>query len=195
MENYSKCNKVKSDETKINKVVLYLTEMAMLWWKRKESEMEKGFCSIDTWEQFQTKFKKAFFPNNVIYEANRKFRELKQTGSIRAYMKEFTTLTLSIPNLTNEDMLFHFIDGLQNRSKTELERRQVRTSDEAITQAKGMTNLKHDRHYRDREGETRGSHGGDRGRSKDQQPHPKNHDTNKSSNKNSGCQTDGEKKE
>ena len=50
--------------------------------------------------------------NNVIYEAKRKFRELKQKGSIRAYVREFTSLTLQIPNLTDEDMLFHFLDGL-----------------------------------------------------------------------------------
>ena len=50
--------------------------------------------------------------NNVIYEAKRKFRELKQKGSIRAYVREFTSLTLQIPNLMDEDMLFHFLDGL-----------------------------------------------------------------------------------
>ncbi|WMV38600.1 hypothetical protein MTR67_031985 [Solanum verrucosum] len=32
-----------------------------------------------------------------------------KTGSIRAYVKEFTTL--QIPNLKDEDMLFHFMDG------------------------------------------------------------------------------------
>ena len=51
-------------------------------------------------------------PNNVIYEAKRTFRELKQKWSIRAYVREFTSLMLQIPNLTDEDMLFHFLDGL-----------------------------------------------------------------------------------
>lgn len=31
LENYFKCNKVSSDDTKINTAVIYLTEMAMLW--------------------------------------------------------------------------------------------------------------------------------------------------------------------
>ena len=53
-----------------------------------------------------------FLPNNVIYEAKRMFRELKQKGSIRTYVREFTSLMLQIPNLTDEDMLFHFLDGL-----------------------------------------------------------------------------------
>lgn len=50
--------------------------------------------------------KKAFFLNSVIYKAKHKFREMKQ--------REFTTLTLQILDLTDENMLFHFIDGLQN---------------------------------------------------------------------------------
>ena len=88
---------------------------------------------MNTWEQFREEFKKAFFPYNVIYEAKRNFRELNQKGSIRAYVREFSTLTLQISNLTDEDMLFHLLDGLQSWDRTELERRQVGNIDEAIT--------------------------------------------------------------
>lgn len=35
-------------------------------------------------------------------------------GSIRAYIKEFTTLTLHISNITDEDILLYFMDGIQN---------------------------------------------------------------------------------
>ena len=114
MENYFKCNRVRSDENKINTIVLYLSKLSILWWKSKESDIKKGTCTLNTWEQFREEFKKAFFPNNVIYEAKRKFRELKQKGSVRAYVREFTTLTLQTPNLTDDDMLFHFLDGLQS---------------------------------------------------------------------------------
>ena len=67
MGNYFKCNRGKSDENKINTIVLYLSEMDMLWWRHKESEIGKGRCTINTWEKFQEEFKRAFFPNNVIY--------------------------------------------------------------------------------------------------------------------------------
>ena len=83
MENYFRCNRVRSDANKIN-----------------------------TWEQFLEEFKKAFFPNNAVYEIERKLRELKQTGCFRAYVKEFTILNLQIPQLTEDDMLFTFMDGL-----------------------------------------------------------------------------------
>src|SRR5687767_2840614 len=36
LKNYFKCNKVKSDDTRINTAILYLSEMAMLWWKRHQ---------------------------------------------------------------------------------------------------------------------------------------------------------------
>ena len=84
----------KQRRNKINTSVLYLSEMDMLWCRRKESEIKKGSCTINTWEHFQVEFKKAFFRNNVIYKEKRKFMELKQTGSISAYMQEFTTLML-----------------------------------------------------------------------------------------------------
>ena len=37
LENYFKCNMQKSDENKINTVVLYLLKMSMMWWRHNES--------------------------------------------------------------------------------------------------------------------------------------------------------------
>lgn len=108
------------------------------------SEIGKGLCTIDTWEKFQGKFKRDFFNKNIIYRAKRKLRELKQTGSIRVYVKEFTTLMLEIPNLTDDDILFNVINGLQNWVRTELECRKVRTIDESITQDEALIDFKHE---------------------------------------------------
>ncbi|XP_070049747.1 uncharacterized protein [Nicotiana tomentosiformis] len=85
LENYFKHGKVKDGEAMINTVVLYLSETAMLWWRRKMADVDKGICTISTWDQFKAEFKRQFFPNNVLYEARRKLRELKQTGSISVY--------------------------------------------------------------------------------------------------------------
>lgn len=145
LQNYFKCNQVKSDKNNINTVVLYLSEMAMLWWRHKESEIGKGSCTINTWEQFHKQFKKTFSPNNVIYKAKRKFKELKQMRSIRAHVQEFTTLMLQISNLIDEDMLFHFMDGLQSWARMELECRQVMTIDEAITQDEALSDFRHEK--------------------------------------------------
>ena len=86
----------------------------------------------------------------MIYEAKREFMELKQPGSIHAYVRDFTTLTLHIPNLTDEDMLFHFMDGLQNWARTQLECRQVRTINKVIKQDKALTDFRHENPDRSR---------------------------------------------
>ncbi|XP_070011261.1 uncharacterized protein [Nicotiana sylvestris] len=138
LENYFKYDRVMDDEAKINTAVLYPLETVMPWWRRKMADMDKGLCTISTWDQFKAEFKRQFFPNNVLYEARLKFRELKQTWSIRNYVKEFTTLMLQIPNLTNDDLLFHFMDGLRNWDKQELQCRQVTDIDQAIVEAESL---------------------------------------------------------
>ena len=127
-----------------------------------------------------------FLPNNVVYEVKRKFRELKQMGSIWAYVKEFIPLTLQIPNLIEQDMLFHFMDGLQNWANTELEQWQVKTIDDAITQVESFTDFKYERHDKAKRRDAKSSHdkgGGDRGWGKEHQAHPKLHDLHKLDNK------------
>ncbi|XP_070020078.1 uncharacterized protein [Nicotiana sylvestris] len=121
LENYFRKDKVRDDEAKIKTTVLYFLETAMLWWIRKMADVDKGLCTISTWDQFKAEFKRQFFPNNVLYEKRRKLKELKQTGSICNYVKEFTTLMLQISDLTNDDLLFHLTGELQNWAKKELQ--------------------------------------------------------------------------
>lgn len=104
--------------------------------------MESGLCTIRTWEQFKAEFKRAFYPNNVVADARKRLRDLKQTGNVKTYIKEFIALTFRIPDLTDAASLFHFTDGLQSWAKAELERRQVSTLDEAITQAESLSDFR-----------------------------------------------------
>ena len=52
-------------------------------------------------------------------------KRLKHTGSIREYVKEFSTLMLKIPNMCEEEILFNFMDNLQSWVEQELRRRGV----------------------------------------------------------------------
>lgn len=56
LENYFNQGKVMDDKLKINTVVLYLSEITMLWWSRKVVDIEKDLCIINTWDHFKTKF-------------------------------------------------------------------------------------------------------------------------------------------
>ena len=71
--------------------------------------MEKDICTIETWEDF----KRQFYPEDVAYLARKNMRHLKHAGSIHDYVKEFSSLMLEIPNITEEELLFNFRDSLQ----------------------------------------------------------------------------------
>ncbi|XP_020579422.1 uncharacterized protein LOC110024042 [Phalaenopsis equestris] len=95
----------------------------MLWWRRRQGDVEKGMRTISTFDDFKKKLKRQFYPENAEDEARAQLRRLKQIGSIREYIKEFTSLVLQIPDLLDKDALFNLIDMLQQWAKTELRRR------------------------------------------------------------------------
>ena len=66
---------------------------------------------------FQEGDQKAILPEDVAYLARKNMRRLKHTGSIRDYVKEFSSLMLEIPNMTEEELLFNFMDNLQGWAK------------------------------------------------------------------------------
>ncbi|GKE80525.1 putative retrotransposon gag domain, aspartic peptidase domain protein [Tanacetum coccineum] len=101
----------------------YLKDITALWWRHRYRDIERGTATIDTWAEFVADFKKQFYLENAKNEAKSWLRKLKQSGTIREYVKEFTTLVLEILELSDQDSLFYFLDGLQGWAKTEFERR------------------------------------------------------------------------
>ena len=57
--------------------------------------------------------KTQFFPKNVAYLALRKLRKLKQMGIVPEYVKKFSCLMLDIKDMSEEDKLFYFLEGLK----------------------------------------------------------------------------------
>ncbi|KAL6329104.1 hypothetical protein AAG906_007650 [Vitis piasezkii] len=82
--------------------------------------MEKDIGTIKTWEDFKREIKRQFFLKDVAYLARKNMRRLKHIGSISDYVKEFSSLMLEIPNMTEEKLLFNFMDNLQGWAKQEL---------------------------------------------------------------------------
>ena len=69
-------------------------------------------------------------------------RRLKHTGSIRDYVKEFSSLMLEIPNMTQEELLFNFMDNLQGWAEQELRRRGVQDLATAMAIAESLADYK-----------------------------------------------------
>ena len=69
-------------------------------------------------------------------------RHLKHTGSIHDYVKEFSSLMLEILNMTEEELLFNFMDNLQGWAEQELRRRGVQDLATTMAVAESLTDYK-----------------------------------------------------
>ncbi|KAK3027112.1 hypothetical protein RJ639_042406 [Escallonia herrerae] len=85
---------ITDEKAKVRTAILYLTNTVTLWWRRKHNNIEKGLCTIDTWDVFKKEIKRQFYPKNVTYKARKKLRELKHKSSISDYaIKEWEAPT------------------------------------------------------------------------------------------------------
>ncbi|KAF2303396.1 hypothetical protein GH714_017891 [Hevea brasiliensis] len=64
--------------------------------------------------------------------------EGKQTGSIRKYVREFSTLMLNIKDMTGTDRLFNFVKGLKPWARNELMRQNVKELKTALAIAESL---------------------------------------------------------
>ena len=96
---------------------MYLIDDAKLWWRTKVQDIENGLCTIDLWEDLKRELRDQFFPENVEHLAMEKLIALKQTRSIRDYVRQFSTLMLDIRGTSKKDKVFFFINGLQPWAK------------------------------------------------------------------------------
>ena len=64
-------------------------------------------------------------PHETTWIAKESLKKIKQTGLVRDYMKELSSLILDIKDMSEVDKLFNFMFGLQVWAQTELRRQCV----------------------------------------------------------------------
>ncbi|KAE8676551.1 hypothetical protein F3Y22_tig00111584pilonHSYRG00153 [Hibiscus syriacus] len=74
------------------------------------------------------------------YNTRKKLRELSHTGTIREYVREFSTLMLDIKDMSERDKLFHFLEGLKPWARFKLQRHKVQDLTVAIAAAECLNN-------------------------------------------------------
>lgn len=193
LEQYFEAKGARDDATKISNAPTFLRDAAQLWWRRKHGDMGKGINPIRTWEEFKKELKRQFCPTNAEKEARGRLRRLKQTGSIRDYVKEFTTLSLEIEDMSEKDSLFYFMDGLKDWARVELERRNVQDLNAAIAEAEALNDYStQSKEKKANQGKSGGDKSGQRsqGRKEEGQRKPSNTDKR---NKSSGGKTEAPK--
>ena len=79
-----------------------------------------------------------FFPENVEHLTMEKIIALKQTRSIRDYVRQFSTLMLDIRGTSEKDKVFFFKNGLQPWAKTKIHKKKVKDLATAIASAERL---------------------------------------------------------
>ena len=74
MEQYLVAMEINDEATKIQTATLYLTDTAMLWWRRRRCDIERGTCTISSFNDFKNELKRQFYQENTEDEAKARLR-------------------------------------------------------------------------------------------------------------------------
>ncbi|TYK00959.1 uncharacterized protein E5676_scaffold602G001360 [Cucumis melo var. makuwa] len=85
-----------------------------------------------------------FFPENVEILARRKLRDLRHTGEIREYVKQFAGLMLDIRDMSEKDKVFYFFEGLKPWARAKLYEQRVQDLTSAYAAAERLFDLTSD---------------------------------------------------
>ena len=142
MEQYFKAARI-PDREQVSITSMYLSGDAKLWWRtRMADDLSAGRPSVVVWESLKKELKDQFLPCNTSWLARENLKKLKQTGSVRDYVKEFSSLMLDISNMSEEDKLFNFMSGLQTWAQAELRRQGVKDIPSAMATAEGLVDFR-----------------------------------------------------
>ena len=107
-----------------------------------EDDKESGRPQITTWETLKKEIKDHFLPSNASWMARESLKRLKQIGTVRDYVMDFSSLMLDIKNMSDDAKLFNFMFGLQGWAQTELRRQGVRDLPTAMATADYLVDYK-----------------------------------------------------
>ena len=93
---------------------------------------------VETWEVLKKEPKQQFWPLNAAWVSREKLKHLKHTGTMREYVKAFTSCLLDIRDMAEADKLFNFVSGLKPWAQAELRRQNANDLLAAIIAADGL---------------------------------------------------------
>ncbi|KAL0346356.1 UNVERIFIED_CONTAM: hypothetical protein Scaly_1651600 [Sesamum calycinum] len=126
METYFQAVRI-PEAKKVPITSMYLIGDAKLWWRTcLSNNASANRDKIETWDVLKKELKGQFWPCNTSWLARESLQKLKHSGTVRDYVKEFSSLMLDIRDISEEDKLFNFLSGLQTWAQTELRRQGVK---------------------------------------------------------------------
>ncbi|MFQ6651858.1 hypothetical protein Gotur_024018 [Gossypium turneri] len=139
MENYFRAKGIMEDAVKVNTVSMFLTDIALLWWRGRTTNKRQS--EIGTWQEFQCELKEQFYPEFTEEEARVKLQGISQRGTVGEYVREFKELMLQVSEVTEREALLTFQNGLKPWVRQEVEQRGVQKLSEAMTIVESVVKL------------------------------------------------------
>lgn len=119
------------DAEKVDFACLYLKDAALTWWRALSSAGQLP----TTWQSFRDLMHKQFLPVNNVKLARDRLAQLKQLTSVREYAFRLRLTLLEIPGIAEEEKLDRFVRGLKPHVRKDVELRDPKTLEEAVSQA------------------------------------------------------------
>ncbi|KAA0032574.1 uncharacterized protein E5676_scaffold284G00510 [Cucumis melo var. makuwa] len=144
LEQYFKATNTVTEEAKVTLATMHLFEDAKLWWRSRYMDIQEGRYTIDTWDVLKKELRSQFFPENVEILAQRKLSDLKHTGKIQEYVKQFAGLMLDIRDMLEKEKVFCFVEGLKPWTRAKLYEQMVQDLTSAYAAAEQLFDLTSD---------------------------------------------------
>ncbi len=114
----------------------YLGGAALQWYLNIRTLMSDNQKAPYTdWKEFIDELKSAFIRPNNQFHLRRELRNLKQKSSMNDYVFQFRNLVGQLKNMSEEDLVLNFVEGLKDKTKEEVIYRAPVTLDSAIKMA------------------------------------------------------------
>ena len=116
-----------------------------------EDDANAGRVKIDLWKALKKELKNQFLPTNTAWGARDTLKKLKQTGTMREYVKMFSSLMLDIKNMLKEEKLFNFMSSLPPWAQMELKRQAMCDLPIVVSVANALVDYKFSKPSKDEE--------------------------------------------
>ena len=115
---------------------MHLEGIAATWWRTYEKDLALGIATeINSWEEFTRILRKTFQDSHQIRKVRRDFLSLRQIGSVEEYNNKFREYTFKIRDLSKEELLFRYTNGLKTSLEADVTSFQPYDVEEAMQHA------------------------------------------------------------
>ena len=116
------------EDQRIQYTGMLLRGAALAWYRSVRRENTVGA----TWAAFMASLRANFCPINATKRARDRLATMRQTGTLQEFVREFRSVCLEIPGMTDEEKLDRFMRALQTRLRSEVDIQEPKTLDKAV---------------------------------------------------------------